>query len=136
MKGKNTLAWGILFLIMILIQACGKAEQAAEPSAIAPCDAKDCFITKANDCEEVNITVSENFGTVSYASSGCVFTKTMQGVSANETAEIRELFDGKSLTCTYEKGNFDPRWINSLVFGIEYCQGDLKDRIVDMLAFV
>jgi hypothetical protein len=98
------------------------------------CDSKDCFITKANNCEDININVIEEFGTVNYASKGCIFTKTM--LSMNETEEIKKLFDGKSFNCTYEKGKFDPRLVNTVVFGIEYCEGELKDRIVDMLAFL
>jgi phospholipid N-methyltransferase len=98
------------------------------------CDSKDCFITRANNCQDANIIVNETFGTVNYASKDCVFTKTL--LSMNDTEEIRKLFEGKTLSCKYEQSKFDSRLVNTLVFGIEYCEGELKDRIVDMLAFL
>jgi len=125
MKTRILLMLGILLLLV----AC-KGQQ----PVTSVCDSKDCFIAKANNCEDININVTEEFGSVNYASKGCVFTKTV--LSMNDTEEMRKLFEGKTLSCIYEQSRFDRRWVDSLVFGIEYCEGELKDRIVDMLAFL
>jgi hypothetical protein len=117
---------GMLLLLVLLVACKGPTAQT--------CDSKDCFITKANNCENVNMNVTEDFGMMNYAAKDCIFTKTL--LSTNGTEETNTLLDGKSLTCKYEKTKFDSRWVNSIVFGIEYCEGELKDRIVDMMAFL
>ncbi len=79
------------------------------------------------------MTLTEDAGVFKYSSADCVFTKTL--ISADETPEMKSLLEGKSLTCRYEKGKFDQRWVTSLIFGIEYCEGELKDILVDLIAF-
>lgn len=120
----------IILGILLLLVAC--KTQPAETTP--PCNTKDCFIAKANNCEDANINVTEDFGTLNYDSKGCVFTKTL--LSTNGTEETNKLIIGKSLTCKYEMSKFDSRWVNSILFGIEYCEGELKDRIVDLMAFL
>ena len=107
----------------------------SETPLVAACTTKDCFIDVANMCTELSLTMTEEAGVFMYSSSeNCVFTKTL--VTADETLEVKKLLEGKSLTCQYSEGKFDSRWINSLVFGIEYCNGELKDTLVSLLAFV
>lgn len=79
--------------------------------------------------------MDEEYGKILYSSSSaCVFTKTY--VSAKgETDEMRALLEGKSFSCKYEKGKFDQRLANSLVFGMENCEGELKDAIAKLLLF-
>lgn len=102
----------------------------------APCDSKDCFIAAANDCQEMNITVTEDYGTVEYSSSSsCVFTKTLLSLDDNETQEMKGLLQGKSMTCAYEKGGFDSRLVTSLIYGMENCTGDLKDDLGKLIIF-
>jgi len=127
LKTKILIILGILLFTLLI--AC-KTQTPTEPT----CNTKDCFITKANNCENVNIDVTEDFGTVNYASKDCVFTKTL--ISTNGTEETKKLLESKTLSCKYEQSKFDQRWVNSIIFGIEYCEGELKDRIVDMLAFL
>jgi ABC-type Zn2+ transport system substrate-binding protein/surface adhesin len=49
--------------------------------------------------------------------------------------EMKTMLEGKNMTCLYTKGNFDPRLVTSLVGGIEYCSGDLKDDITHLMLF-
>jgi hypothetical protein len=101
-----------------------------------PCSDKDCFITAANDCQSMNLTVSEDFGVMEYSSStGCVFTKTLVSLNENETQEMKNLLKGKSMTCAYEKGKFDSRLVTSLIYGMENCQGELKDDLGRLIVF-
>ena len=84
----------------------------------------------------MNLTVTGEVGTFSYSSSqSCVFTKTLVSLNANESQEMKNLLSGKSMYCIYEKGKFDQRWVSSLIFGLENCQGDLKDRLGDLTLF-
>jgi hypothetical protein len=94
------------------------------------------FIVSANDCRDANLTISEDEGTFRYTSSpGCIFTKTLVRLNESETRGMKTMLEGKSMTCTYTRGNFDPRLVTSLVGGMEYCTGDLKDAIAQLLIF-
>jgi len=100
------------------------------------CSDKDCFISAANDCQALNLIVAEDFGTIEYSSSaGCVFTKTLVNLNDNETQEMKNLLQGKSMTCAYEKGKFDSRLVTSLIYGMENCQGELKDDLGKLIVF-
>lgn len=106
------------------------------PSTNATCGNETCFIAAANNCENMNLTVTGEVGTFSYSSSkSCVFTKTLVSLNANESQEMRNLLQGKNMSCIYERGKFDQRWVTSLIYGIEYCQGELKDRLGDLTVF-
>lgn len=103
----------------------------------ASCTTKDCFISAANDCNDLTMTLTEKAGVIQYSSSkDCTFTKTMISLDAKETQEMKTLLEGKSLTCRYERGKFDRKWVNSLLLGTENCEGQLKDILVDLVAFL
>lgn len=135
-------AAGVLLLVALVAVRAPPSPQApatppSTPPAVAACTTKDCFITLANDCNDTSLTLTEAAGVLKYSSSkDCVFTKTLVSLKANETQEMKSLLQGKSLACRYEKGKFDRRWANSLIFGIEYCEGELKDTIVELLPFL
>lgn len=104
------------------------------PPAGQACADKVCFISAANVCQNLTITSSEDIGVLRYSStSACVFTKTLVTLNANETDEMKTLLQGKSMTCRYGKGKFDPRLVNSLLFGSEYCEGELKDILAELI---
>ena len=137
---------GILFLF--LAGCCGLIPPTQNPPAnntqnltTAPpinttCTDEACFIAAANNCENTNLTVTDNVGTFSYSSSEyCIFTKTLVSLNANESQEMKNLLEGKNMTCMYTKGNFDQRWVTSLIYGIENCSGGLKDDLGDLTLF-
>jgi hypothetical protein len=39
------------------------------------------------------------------------------------------------MTCIYTKGKFDHRLVTTLIGGIEYCRGDLKDNIARLVIY-
>ncbi|MBI4440536.1 hypothetical protein HY639_00045 [Candidatus Woesearchaeota archaeon] len=135
----------LVFCVLLLI-GCSPSQQqiplqetaevvptpVAAPSA-PECAAKDCFVSAANDCKEVSVTLTEEVGVFNLSSSDCIFTKKV--ASLNENTEMRTLLAGKSLTCKYGKGKFDQRWVSSLLGGIDACTGDLKYILVDLLVF-
>mgnify|MGYP001568433712 CR=1 FL=1 len=131
----------IIGLLLLLIVGCVPPSQqtapAYAPTTAATCTTKECFILSANNCEDLTITLTEEAGVFKYSSSkDCTFTKTLISLDAKETQEMKNLLEEKSLTCRYEKGKFDQRWVTSLIFGTETCEGKLKDILVDMIAFL
>ena len=106
------------------------------PSQNVPCMEKACFIAAANDCKELNVTIQEDIGTFRYSSSpDCIFKKTLVSMNGTESREIRNLLEGKNMTCIYTKGNFDHRLVTTLIGGIEYCRGELKDNLARLVIF-
>ena len=100
------------------------------------CNDKDCFVSAAMDCDAINLTTTEDIGVVRYSSSAdCVFTKTIVSLNANESREMKNLLQGKSMICRYQKGGFDQRFVTSLIFGMENCQGELRDILGQLVVF-
>ena len=104
--------------------------------AIQQCETKDCFMVAANECKDVVFTSNELIGKVKYKSEGCVFTKTIVKCNETEIPEIKAMIEGKSFTCKYKIGEFDKRWLSTLIYGINECDGELKETIGKMLLFV
>ena len=136
------LSFGLLFLVIIAgcaspsPQAPSISPPPVAPPAVAACTTKECFISSANDCNDVDLTLTQDAGVFKYSSSkDCVFTKTLVSLNANETQEMKSLLQGKSLMCRYKKGTFDQRWVTSLIFGTEYCTGELRDILAELIAF-
>lgn len=128
-KIRNAAIFVSAVLALLVLAGCSSSQKSG-------CTTKDCFISAANQCSDSTLTLAEDAGTFTYSSSGgCVFTKTLVTPNANETQEMKNLLTGKSLTCKYEKGKFDQRWVNSLILGLENCQGDLKDTLGELMAF-
>lgn len=99
------------------------------------CAAKDCFADAANGCKDISITSNEDFGSAKYTAKNCVFTKTIVSLAAGESQEMKKLLEGKSLSCQYEKGKFNDQWINTLILGIENCEGELRDALGSLSVF-
>jgi hypothetical protein len=93
---------------------------------------KACFIAKANNCEESVVREDLQGSTILYKSSNdCVITKSFEEFSESEPEEIKLLFGNKDMACTYEKNNLNEDFV-SLVGGIEFCDGELKDSIYEL----
>ncbi|MFH0713594.1 MAG: hypothetical protein V1722_03550 [Candidatus Micrarchaeota archaeon] len=127
----------VLFVIIFLV-AFGSifAYYLFSAQNAAACDSKDCFITHAQSCENATLNFNETYGLVHYNTTGnCTFTKTLVHLQAGESIEMKSAIEGKSLTCAYTKDNFNENLVNDLVQGIENCQGELKNTIMQMLVF-
>ena len=149
LSGQRALLLAPILVLALMLPACiggGQTQQTGSPSGsgasgspvISPpgaCTTKECFISSANDCGTASLTASEDFGSVSYSSSNCSFTKTILQLDSGEPADMKTALEGKSLTCKYSKGNFDSNWTSSLVLGISSCEGPLADALGQMVAF-
>ncbi|WP_321506035.1 hypothetical protein [uncultured Methanoregula sp.] len=114
----------------------GPAPAVQAPSQAGSCQDKTCFITAANDCSPLEITVQDDTGTFRYSSSQkCVFTRTLVSLKARESPGVRTMLEGKNMTCIYTRGKFDPQLVTTLTGGMEYCQGELKDNLGRLMIF-
>ena len=114
-----------MILLAVLLTSC-------KPSA---CETKDCFITAADQCQTVDLELTEDIGVVQYAAQDCTFTKTIVSSAPGESEDIRNLIEGKSLICDYEQGAFDERWVNSIYAGTGDCEGELREVIAQLIIF-
>ena len=123
-------------LLLVMVGCTPSASTDTTTSITTSCTTKDCFIASANDCKGIAMTLTEKAGIFTYASStDCVLTKTLVRLDPSETPEMKDVLEGKSMTCKYKKGEFDERWVTSLIYGIEYCDGELRDNLAELLTF-
>ena len=144
-KKKLILFVGLIILVFLIAKCSSPSDKIPQNSDTVPievakvdsCTTKECFISSANTCNDIIITLTEDAGVIKYSSSkDCVFTKTLVSLNTDETQEMKTLLEGKSFTCKYESGNFDNRWVTSLIFGTEVCEGELKNILVSLINFM
>lgn len=133
-KGHIAILLGGIILFVIF------AGCASSPPQNSRCSDKTCFITAANDCGSLEITMQEDIGTFRYSSSpsfsqNCTFTKTLVSLNSSESQAMKNMLEGKNMTCRYTKGKFDQRLVTTLTGGMEYCRGDLKDNLGRLMIF-
>lgn len=138
-RSYRRLLFALGLLLILFIAGCALPSQTVSssgPSTTTGCNNKECFISAANNCNEVSLTFTEDIGIFNYSSSkDCVFTKTLVSLNDNEAPEMKKLLSGKNLICIYKNGNFDQRLITSLIFGTENCKGELKDILGRLILF-
>jgi len=94
---------------------------------------KSCFAEKAQRCESATLKEDIAGTTVVYLTGeDCVLIKRFTTFGPSEPSEVRRFFDQRQMRCPYERGNFNPTLIKSIVSGIEQCEGDLKDAIYEV----
>ncbi len=105
------------------------------------CSTVECFVVAANECEETFLDLDEDIGAVAYYSiydpylDICTLDKKIVKVADNENPVVKKMLEGKNLVCTYQKGEFNERWVTSLIYDIENCQGELKESIGQLMVF-
>jgi hypothetical protein len=133
-------------LLLFLIAGCASQPSPQNASNVsntsfntaqnATCSDEGCFIAAANNCQNMSLTLTNDIGTFSYSSNeNCVFTKTLVQLNSNESQQMQSLLNGKSMSCIYGKGNFDSRLVTTLIGGMEYCSGELKDDLGRLMIF-
>ena len=101
--------------------------------SVQSCTTKECFISHAQSCVKQDLTLDESYAVVRYSTSAdCVFTKTIVGMKPDEPSVMQRLLLNKTMTCAYARDDFNPEWVESLINGIDDCQGGLKDSVGDL----
>ncbi|HEV8290192.1 MAG TPA: hypothetical protein VGQ00_04560 [Candidatus Norongarragalinales archaeon] len=125
---------GILIVFGLLLFGCTATPPVLPPGPLQ-CADKNCFINAASQCSAAKLVLNESYGAVKYSTNGCVFTKRIVSLNESESPDLKLLVEGKSMACKYEKGKFDTNLVDSLLLGIEPCEGELKDAINELLVF-
>jgi hypothetical protein len=115
-------AYGIYLLIPVISSMIGSM-------SIANCMDPTCFTTAANNCQSATFQNNIAGSIIKYDTKNCILTKTILKMNETEPQEMIDLFQGKSMTCTYTQDDFNTDLINSLTIGTDLCSGDLKDTI-------
>lgn len=104
------------------------------------CTDMNCFIAQASQCQAAAYEETTKIGTISYSitaeNSSCLFTKEIVKLSENEDPFLKSVLEGKKMQCAYSQGKFNAQWTNSLIEGLEDCQGELKEAIGQLLILV
>ncbi|MFC1685870.1 hypothetical protein ACFLZZ_02490 [Nanoarchaeota archaeon] len=114
----------------------------------ASCNSEKCFIANANDCEIADFEKSVEGSQFEFSTEGlgkspiaelyefstesCIVTKKLISLGGADQ-NIKDLLEGESMTCYYEKENFDEELFNSVTSGIENCEGALKDGLQELV---
>ena len=51
-------------------------------------------------------------------------------MDSSEPKEIQDLFQGSTMTCYYEEGNFDEDYVDMISGNIVPCEGSMVDAIL------
>ncbi len=96
-----------------------------------------CFIEQANLCEPAELEMYYVDDTVVTFKSNkqCILEKEITNFNENEPELVVDLLSEKKMTCPYEKNNFNSFVVYDLVNGIDECEGDLKEAILELLVY-
>jgi hypothetical protein len=98
------------------------------------CDTIDCFLEKANDCESASFTTKIGTTTILLeVSNDCLLKKEIIDLDMTEPEEVRNLFKGKSMICSYTKGYFDDDFVYQISGPLDDCRGSLVDTINEVI---
>ncbi|MDP2750557.1 MAG: DUF4190 domain-containing protein [Nanoarchaeota archaeon] len=101
------------------------------------CSSMDCFIENANACNTTTYIETTEIGTIRYSTATvedyCGLSKKIIALNSDEDPFLAKTLQNKELRCGYYKGEFNSQWTSSLIEGIEYCEGDLKEAIGQLI---
>lgn len=131
---KKSMAWiyvGISILVVIIVVLL--IFFVPYMIGVKECSDNECFITEANQCNPAFLVVDDEGTVYEYKSfTDCTLTKSITKVSDAEPFMIKELFTEKSMTCSYDKGAFDEKWLTTLLGGLDQCTGQLKEALYEL----
>ncbi|MBL7055276.1 hypothetical protein ISS07_00010 [Candidatus Woesearchaeota archaeon] len=122
----------LILAILIFIVGCGPEDSKTDDSV--ECGTRECFLQKAANCETSEYTSTEDFGTIKYQTEDCTLTKTL--VRLSEDDELKDLIEGKSMTCEYNFNGLKNAWVDSLIEDVEGCEGELKEILGQLMVLV
>ncbi|MEA3430759.1 MAG: hypothetical protein U9R08_05780 [Nanoarchaeota archaeon] len=112
-----------LIIVIVLITSSG----------VKNCIDDACFIQEAQKCGKATLFKDEVGSSIKYEiKSECVLEKSISEFADDEPVEIINLFGNKVMTCPYIEQGFNVELIDSVVSGIDSCNGELKDAIFEL----
>jgi len=128
--------WKIPVGILVIIGLVFGGIYLFSNAGVKVCTTDECFIGLADQCKPVKMGKEEAGSLYELSAENCVFTKHLKEMSAEEPEEMVGLLEGKSMTCEYLEGTFNPDWVETISVGIEECEGELRialDALIDAL---
>ena len=128
--------WKIILIVICALLVLSLPNIYLTFFATKDCTTTECFVKAANDCRKAKLDIVDDadmFWRYRAAAFCGGLEKTLVFLNDKETAPMKELLEGKSLSCDYTKGKFDERWVTSLIFGLENCRGELKENLGQLL---
>lgn len=99
----------------------------------ATCVTEECFVLKANNCESATFRNVIGGTTLYYETDDCYLVKTVTRMSDDEPKVMQDRFLRKSMTCSYNQGDFDPLYVNTISAHLNTCEGELREGILKVL---
>ncbi|MBT3408736.1 hypothetical protein HN415_08730 [Candidatus Woesearchaeota archaeon] len=127
----------IFYIILVLIILLSFILLFFFNNSVENCSDLDCFLEKANKCEkssyiydnnEIIFEVSSN----KFGDNTCQLTKKVIGLPSLEPSIIKEAILNKELKCIYNMDEFNQKWINTLLGGLNDCEGELKNSLYEI----
>lgn len=121
-------------LVMVIILAgIGYLIYLALPKGTDCGNDKACFILNANECKSAVFRDDMAPGTtIKYSTKDCMLTRGIEKFNETEPVEVVSFFENKQMACSYTKNNFDATLLDGLSIGMENCEGDLKDAVIEL----
>ncbi len=135
-RHEHVIAWIVGIVLLVIVGFLLWGLFAGEKEEKVDCgEDVSCFVQNAQRCSPAVMERRIAGSVMRYETTdGCTFIKSFSVISASEPRPVHELFGGKMMTCTYEKGSFDMRWINTLTGDIARCEGELRDAFVELMS--
>ena len=132
---KRSMLMTVLFMLVVLIVVLvpvyvflSTAPKIAPGVADCGFD-KTCFLDFANDCIPAVMHQDEDGSLVRYETAGCSLIVSFERFAKNEPEEVINLLALKTMTCPYERDNFDISWTDSFIEPTEFCEGNMKNSL-------
>jgi len=136
-KPKHKMRWSLILLgLFIIFVGCTIIGYIGGTVKQGTCRNEECFINLSNQCMKADLLLDHGFGTIAYHSENCMFQKSIIKITDPDSQELKPLLEGKTMNCTYEKGDFDEDWVYSMTAGIEKCDGELVTNTAKLMILV
>ena len=122
---------GIVGLLLIAGMLMGSLK--GPVGKAAECSTESCFIKAANRCWPAVYQTKIETVKLRFTTEDCELKKEVIAVEATEPESIQKLFKGAEMTCQYEEGKFDKRYIEQISYDILTCEGSLVDAVKKIL---
>ncbi len=94
------------------------------------CTDETCFINRAKDCKSAYFENVIATATVGYTVlDNCAVEKQILSLDGSEPQNIKVMFEGSAMECSFDDGSFDSALLSSFTGGISTCKGTLKTLI-------
>ena len=125
---------GLLGLVLIIGMLLNALEAPSPVGSAIECTTSSCFIKAANKCmPAIYETQIETVTLWLETTEDCKLKKKVVKVDSKEPESIQNLFNKAEMTCPYEKGEFDEKYIEQISYDMLTCQGTLVDAVKKIL---